>query len=145
MLRIQVSNKRERQEFEHPAGPLEFGRGGPRNGVPRCTVQDLYVSKDHVHVVELEGGRARVENLSQRNSIRLSDNSVIPTGQTRDLDTPARLVVGETAIDVDFVSDTTAEGPLETVASPHASKMIPGPGDVSPPLWRELSLFAEVR
>ncbi len=121
MLRIQVSNKRERQEFEHPAGPLEFGRGGPRNGVPRCTVQDLYVSKDHVHVLELEGGRVRVENLSQRNSIRLADNSIIATGATRELEMPAQLTVGETTIRIESGGD---EGPtdesLKTIASPVA-------------------------
>ncbi|HZY89858.1 MAG TPA: adenylate/guanylate cyclase domain-containing protein [Gemmataceae bacterium] len=118
MLRIQVSNKRERQEFEHPAGPLEFGRGGPRNGVPRCTVQDLYVSKDHVHVLELDGGRVRVENLSQRNSIRLADNSVIATGATRDLDTPAQLTVGETTIRIEAGDEGPADESLRTVASP---------------------------
>jgi adenylate cyclase len=122
MLRIQVSNKRERQEFEHPAGPLEFGRGGPRNGVPRCTVQDLYVSKDHVHVVELEGGRVRVENLSQRNSIRLADNSVIATGATRDLDTPAQLTVGETTIRIEAVGEEPVDESLKTIASPMMAK-----------------------
>jgi adenylate cyclase len=127
MLRFTVSNKREQQQFDHQGGPIEFGRGAQRNDVPRCTVQDLYVSKDHVKVDELENGRVRVENLSQRNSIRLSDNSIIPTGQIRELDTPTRVVVGETAIDIDFVADTTAEGPLETVASPHSSKIISGP------------------
>jgi adenylate cyclase len=123
MLRFTVSNKREQQQFDHQGGPIEFGRGAQRNNVPRCIVQDLYVSKDHVKVDELENGRVRVENLSQRNSIRLADNSVIATGQSRDLDTPTRVVVGETAIDVDFVADA-AEGPLETVASPHASRII---------------------
>jgi adenylate cyclase len=131
MLRFTVSNKREQQQFEHASGPLEFGRGAQRNNVPRCVVQDLYVSKDHVRVEETAGGQVRVENLSQRNSIRLSDNSVIGTGQSRDLDTPTRLVVGETAIDVEFVSDTTAEGPLETVASPHSSKMLAAGGQHS--------------
>jgi adenylate cyclase len=128
MLRFTISNKREQQLFDHAEGPIEFGRGAQRNNVPRCIVQDLYVSKDHVRVDELEGGKVRVENLSQRNSIRLADNSVIPTGQSRDLDTPTRLVVGETAIDIDFVADTTAEGPLETIASPHSSKILQGAG-----------------
>jgi adenylate cyclase len=125
MLRIQVSNKRERQEFEHPAGPLEFGRGGPRSGIPRCTVQDLYVSKDHVHVLELDGGRVRVENLSQRNSIRLADNSIIATGATRELDTPAQLTVGETTIRLDAGGDGPADESLRTIASPVALAKAP--------------------
>jgi adenylate cyclase len=125
MLRIQVSNKRERQEFEHPAGPLEFGRGGARNGVPRCTVQDLYVSKDHVHVLELDGGRVRVENLSQRNSIRLADNSIIATGATRELDTPAQLTVGETTIRIEAGGEAPADESLKTIASPVALAKAP--------------------
>jgi adenylate cyclase len=131
MLRFAISNKREQQQFEHAEGPIEFGRGAQRNDIPRCVIQDLYVSKDHVRVDELTGGRVRVENLSARNSIRLADNSVIPVGQSRDLDTPTRVVVGETAIDVDFVADTTAEGPLETIASPHSSKILAGPAQHS--------------
>ena len=72
MLRFRVWNKLERQEIEHLSGPIEFGRGGARHNVPRCVIQDLYVSKDHIRVLELEDGRVRIENLSQRNSIRKS-------------------------------------------------------------------------
>ncbi|MGH9676583.1 MAG: adenylate/guanylate cyclase domain-containing protein, partial [Candidatus Acidiferrum sp.] len=68
MLRIAITNKREHQEFDHPSGPLEFGRGAQRSNIPRCVIQDLYVSKDHVRIDEILGGRLRVENLSQRNS-----------------------------------------------------------------------------
>src|SRR5207244_1566619 len=117
MLRFQLSNRRERHEFEHVSGPIEFGRGGQRNGVPRCVIQDLYVSKDHVHVLELEGGRVRIENLSARNSIRLHDNSVIATGASRDLQTPVYLTVGETALNIEHVPDDP-DGPLQTIASP---------------------------
>jgi adenylate cyclase len=116
MLRFQVSNKRERHEFEHAAGSIEFGRGGQRNNIPRCVIQDLYVSKDHVHVLELDQGRVRVENLSQRNSIRLADNSLIPTGTSRELPTPAHLTVGETFIHIEHVRDEV--GPMATIAAP---------------------------
>src|SRR5581483_2206325 len=74
MLRFNVVNKRATQSFEHPAGPIEFGRGPQRNGVPRCVIQDSYISRDHVHVEEIDAAHVRVTNLSQRNSIRLSDN-----------------------------------------------------------------------
>src|SRR5947207_683576 len=103
MLRFRLSNKRERHEFEHVSGPIEFGRGGQRNGVPRCVIQDLYVSKDHVHVLELEGGRVRVKNLSTRNSIRLADNTIIAIGDSRDLPMPVRLTVGETSLSIEHV------------------------------------------
>ena len=69
MLRFLISNKRERQHFEHLAGPIEFGRGPERDGLPRCVIQDGYVSKDHVRVEELPGSQLRIENLSARNPI----------------------------------------------------------------------------
>jgi adenylate cyclase len=123
MLRFQVHNKRENQDFEHLAGPIEFGRGGPRNNVPRCVIQDPYVSTHHVHVLELPGGRVRVQNLSTRNSIRLEDGTAIPTGGTSELDPPLRLVIGETALDVDVVRDDPVDVTvLGTVAPPVAPR-----------------------
>ena len=76
MLRFTISNEREQQSFDHAEGPIEFAAPNATN-VPRCIVQDLYVSKDHVRVDEIEGGRVRVET-EPANSIRLADNSVIP-------------------------------------------------------------------
>jgi adenylate cyclase len=122
MLRFLVTNPREHQEFEHPDGPIEFGRGGQRGDVPRCTIQDMYVSKDHVLVRELDAGHIHVENLSQRNSIRLADNHVIAIGETRDLELPAYLVVGETHLQVQHVPEED-EGALQTIASPLKSDM----------------------
>src|SRR6516164_2563882 len=98
MLRVHLSNRREQREFEHSAGPLELGRGPQRNDVPRCTIQDLYVSKDHVHLRELEDGQVRLENLSQRNAIRLADGVLIPVGAGRNLDPPLSFVIGETTV-----------------------------------------------
>src|SRR5207253_25677 len=64
MLQIHVSNARERQQFEHPMGPLEFGRGPKRDATPRCVIQDdLYVSKDHVRIEEMAASRIRFETL----------------------------------------------------------------------------------
>src|SRR5262245_33533359 len=118
MLRFLISNKSGRQHFEHLAGPIEFGRGPERDGITRCVIQDGYVSKDHVKVDEMPNGQVKIENLSLRNSIRLPDNSVIGTGESRTLRAPVRLTVGETLIDIEVVVDPIAAGPLDTVASP---------------------------
>jgi adenylate cyclase len=118
MLRIRVSNKLEHQEIEHPAGPLEFGRGPARNNIPRCILKDLYVSKDHIRVVELEEGLVRVENLSLRNSIRLDDSTVIVTGSSRDFAPPVHLMVGETSVDIERPQPESEERLLEVIASP---------------------------
>ena len=122
MLRFLITNKTQRQNFEHLSGPLEFGRGPERlvDGQPvsRCVVQDGYVSKDHVRVEEQTDGRVKVDNLSQRNSIRLSDNSTIDVGAAKLLRPPIRLTVGETLIDIEVSIDPVAGAPLETIGAP---------------------------
>jgi adenylate cyclase len=118
MLHFRVWNKLERQEIEHLSGPLEFGRGPARNDVPRCVLQDLYVSKDHICVLELEDGRVRIDNLSQRNSIRLADGSAIGIGTSRDLLPPVHLTVGETTVEIERPPPDSAERLLQTIASP---------------------------
>jgi adenylate cyclase len=127
MLRFVIANKQERRQLEHAAGPIEFGRGPPRDDTARCVVQDPFMSRDHVHVQEVDGGRVHVGNLSQRNAIRLADGAVIPTGGSRELITPARLLVGETVIDVEAVVDPAAAAPLATIAVPAR-----GPGGPAP-------------
>jgi adenylate cyclase len=119
MLRFSVNNKLERQEIEHASGPFEFGRGGTRDGVPRCVIQnDLYVSKDHLRVLELEDGRVRLENLSQRNAIRLEDGTTVAVNSSRDLIPPIRLTVGETTLEIDRPPTDSSERLLQTLSSP---------------------------
>src|SRR5215468_7288827 len=121
MLRFQLSNKREHQQFEHAEGPLELGRGPKRNSVPRCVIQDLYVSKDHVRIEERPRGTIRVENLSQRNPIWFADNTSLQPNGVRECPLPVRLTVGETLVDVEPASAEPAGGGkemLETISQP---------------------------
>src|SRR5262249_54857285 len=119
MLRFLISNKRERQHFEHLSGPIEFGRGPERDGITRCIIQDGYISRDHVKIEEQPDGKIRVENLSARNSIRvMADNSTIGPSQATSLKTPLRLSVGETLIEVETAVDPIANAPLDSIAAP---------------------------
>jgi signal transduction histidine kinase len=119
MLRFTIANKRERQQVEHHSGPIEFGRGPKRNDVPRCVVQDPYVSKDHVRVEELPNGQIRVDNLSQKQPIVLAGNVGFPPTTSRDLTPPTRFTIGDTTIDVDVASpDSVQRDWLQTVATP---------------------------
>src|SRR5262245_31506134 len=119
MLRIFVSNDKECQVLEHGAGPLEFGRGPKRSNVPRCVIQDPYVSKDHVRVEPLPSGEVRVENLSQKQPVVLADNQAIPPGGHRNLLPPQRFTVGDTVIDVELApEDAIDRDQLATVAPP---------------------------
>jgi adenylate cyclase len=126
MLRFRLTNRREYQEFQHLAGPIEFGRAGARENIPRCIIQDEYVSQNHIRIVELEGGRIRVENLSKRNSIRLPEGEAIAISETRELPTPIRLLVGQTTLDIDIEEETYPEGPFQTIASPISHRSRPG-------------------
>src|SRR5205085_10632810 len=100
MLRFHVKNELQHLQLEHEAGPLEFGRGPKSKEVPRCTIQDLAVSRDQMRVEELAGGRVRVENLSQRNPIDLADGDTVTVGARRELKVPVQLSVGATVITI---------------------------------------------
>src|SRR5258708_5297069 len=102
MLRFHARNPREGHGLEHPEGPNELGRGPKRNDVPRCMIQDGYVSKDHVGAQELATGEVRIENLSQKGPIVLPDNRAIPPGGSANLVLPVRLSVGNTVIDAEM-------------------------------------------
>lgn len=118
MLRIQVSNRRESQQFDHEAGPIEFGRGPKTNAHPRCVIQDLFVSRDHMRAEELPAGLLRVENLSNRNPIRLADDSLLEALTSGEFPLPLRVTLGETVIEVEAVARDISRDVLETLAQP---------------------------
>jgi signal transduction histidine kinase len=118
MLRFTVHNVRERQELQHIAGPIEFGRGPGRAGVPRVTVQDAYVSKDHVRVEEQPTGELRIDNLSTKQPVVLSSGTIPPGGSAL-LHAPLRLGVGDSYIDVEPVIPHEVDSDaLKTVMQP---------------------------
>ena len=122
MLQFFVSSKDRSQQLDHDSGPFEFGRE-PRPGTHRCVLdKDPYVSKDHLRVEELPSGAVRVANLSKRVAVPLEDGSHIEVGEARDLATPLRLTLGQTAIEIrkggELPVDTTM---LCTVTPPIAT------------------------
>lgn len=133
MLRFQVVNKRESQHLEHDHGPIEFGRGPRVNNVTRCVIQDLSVSRNHMRLQERPAGTVLIENLSERNPIRLADGGVIGPGTAVELPLPLRLILGETTVDVDSPppvadSDSNIERRLlETLGLPPVRAQGPRP------------------
>jgi signal transduction histidine kinase len=118
MLRFTVHNARERQEVMHLAGPIEFGRGPRRGDVPRVTVQDAYVSKDHVRIEELSGGELRIDNLSAKQPVALSGGAVPPGGSAM-ARAPCRLGIGDSFIDAEpAVREEEASDSFKTVLQP---------------------------
>src|SRR4051794_19230289 len=123
MLSISVINERQNENFDHASGPIEFGRGAP-GSLPRLIVNDGFVSRDHLQVEEVPGGRARLKNISTRNQVTLADGRVLQAGDQCDLDLPLRVTVGETWIDIR--AKVAEPGPSRPVAPP------PHPAGASP-------------
>jgi len=100
LLYIEVTNTAGRRQFEHEAGPLEFGRG-PQRQAKRCLIDgDPTVSRDQLRIEQVPGGRIRMENLSQRNPIVLPGRCRISEVDSREVDLPVTAVVGQTTISI---------------------------------------------
>ena len=109
-LRLNVANAVQRQQFDHDAGPLEFGRG-PQRELKRCLIKgDPSVSRDQLLIEELPGGRVRAENLSQRNPVVVSGRGQILGSQSQELDLPVLLNVGQTQLAIDLIRPPEADG-----------------------------------
>src|SRR5262245_20768960 len=98
MLAIAIRNKFQNEQFDHAAGPLEFGRG-PQGTLPRYLISDSYVSRDQLRVEELPEGRLRVTNLSSRNPATFPDGSALSPGSVQERNLPVRLLMGETTVE----------------------------------------------
>jgi adenylate cyclase len=108
MLNIIVTNEKQNQQFEHQAGPLEFGRGPERNKIRRFMIEDIFVSRDQLHVEERPEGFVLIRNLSEKRAVSLADGSTLPIGAAREVKLPLRLTVGKTLIDL-------SSGPIDSV------------------------------
>ncbi|MBL9123320.1 MAG: hypothetical protein JNG90_06775 [Planctomycetaceae bacterium] len=100
MLNLSITTPRQVRQIEHADGPLEIGRG-PRVIHPRLTLDDPYLSRDHLRIEELSARRLRVENLSRTNAILLADGGTIDVKTVREFELPLTLRIGELAIEVD--------------------------------------------
>src|SRR5262249_19916378 len=121
MITIQVSNKKQSQQFEHAAGPLEFGRG-PKRKAERFVINDLFVSRDQIRIQEQANGSILVENLSTKQEVLLPEGANIPVGARKEVPLPVRLILGQTFVDVTPVSAETPDHPsLAPVSQPAIS------------------------
>jgi adenylate cyclase len=121
MITVQVTNKKQNQQFEHAAGPLEFGRG-PKRKTERFVINDLFVSRDQLRIQEQANGRVLAENLSTKQEIGLPDGGNIAIGSRKEIPLPVRLVLGQTYVDIFPVTAETLDSRgLSTISQPAAS------------------------
>jgi adenylate cyclase len=118
-LRIQVTSPTRQDSFEHPDGPLEFGRG-PQREAPRFVIDDRSFSRDQIRIEELSVGRIRVANLSATQPIETPDGGSVATGEWRDLVLPVLLTVCRTEISVAPAARETAPSVMARPAEAEA-------------------------
>ena len=62
MLLFTLANERQKKQFQHREGPIEFGRL-QQGQAARIVVEDPYTSRDQIRVEELSDGGVRIQNL----------------------------------------------------------------------------------
>lgn len=100
MLTISVTTPRQMRHFEHASGPLEIGRG-PQIVHPRLSLDDPYLSRDHLRIEEAAPGRLRLENISRTNAVVLGDGSLIEVGTVCQVELPIIVRIGELVIEIE--------------------------------------------
>src|SRR5581483_1807351 len=103
---------------EHSTGPLEIGRG-PRRATPRLTLEDLYVSRDHLLAEEVAPGRLRLENISRKNAVEIENETPLSTGSVRILPLPVRVQIGRSSLRFEATL-LPSDANLQTVRRPFA-------------------------
>jgi adenylate cyclase len=132
MLNFYVATKKGSTRFDHGEGPIEFGRE-PREGAFRYLLKDPYVSGDQLRVVECPGFRVRLQNLSRRVVVSITNVGPLEPGNSGEFDLPLRLKVGESLIEITHaVRMRLDERDLGTIAQPittgsvRPSRALPG-------------------
>lgn len=115
-------------ELTHDDGPLEFGRSVGKNHVP---LDDPYVSRRQLRIQEEPGGSLRIENLSEKITITLSDGRSVGPLESSVASLPETIRVGQSAIEVSAEDADSCD--LRTIARPISlsSGGHAGPGVVS--------------
>lgn len=132
MLKFSISNERQRRQFTHASGPIEFGRG-PRRDQERFVVEDRFVSRDQLRVEETAAGRARLEIIGS--PATLASGESLATGTSREFDLPVRLTVGYTIIEIAVEAvelPGLGSGSLQTISRPMQSLSVRQPRPAMP-------------
>jgi hypothetical protein len=114
MLYVGVTNERQKQQFQHGSGPLNFGRLALED-VASVVIDDAHVSRDQLRIEELEGGQVKLENRG-RSTVFFRDGAKLPPRESRELSLPLHVTVGQTVIEVSSESkDPSLSGDRRTI------------------------------
>lgn len=121
MLLFTLANERQKKQYQHRDGPMEFGRL-QQGQCARIVVEDPYTSRDQLRVEEVSDGTVRVHNLGS--PVTLPDGSQLPSGGNKQLTPPLRVVFGRTTLDIGLIPNEDADSvssSLRTISKPVAS------------------------
>jgi adenylate cyclase len=100
-------------------------------------INDLNVSRRHVYLLPLENGRLRLTNLSATQSVRLSDRTTVPPGDSREIALPNRMLLGTQVIGLELPETTISMPPIEPVGKPSTA---PGQSPVDTATIRQIAV-----
>jgi adenylate cyclase len=120
VLLFTLSNERQKKQFQHRAGPLEFGRL-QQGSLPRILVEDPYTSRDQLRIEELPTGEVNIHNLGS--PITLEGGQQLAQNAARRFTPPVRLIFGRSTLDIGLIpnEDHDRAGNLQTISKPVAA------------------------
>jgi adenylate cyclase len=121
VLLFTLSNERQKKQFQHRQGPLEFGRL-QQGALPRILVEDPYTSRDQLRIEELPTGEVNIHNLGS--PITLPDGLQLAQDAARRFTPPLRLIFGRSTLDIGLIPNEDhdrADANLQTIAKPVAA------------------------
>jgi adenylate cyclase len=121
VLLFTVANERQRKQYQHREGPIEFGRL-QQGQCARIVVEDPYTSRDQVRIEEMPGGNVKIHNLGS--AVTLPDSSQLAAGSSRQFVPPLRIIFGRTTLDIGLIPNDdvdSARSSLHTLSKPVAS------------------------
>jgi adenylate cyclase len=122
VLLFTLANERQKKQYQHRDGPMEFGRL-QQGQCARIVVEDPYTSRDQLRVEEVADGTVRVHNLGS--PITLPDGTQLTAGNSKQLVPPLRVVFGRSTLDIGLIPNEDADSvssSLRTIKKPVASE-----------------------
>jgi adenylate cyclase len=120
VLLFTLANERQKKQYQHREGPIDFGRLQQGTGA-RIVVEDPYTSRDQIRVEELPDGFVQIQNLGS--PVTLPDGGQLAAGSTKKFLPPLRIVFGRSTLDIGLIPNEDNQGgsSLQTISKPVAA------------------------